>query len=87
MLDLNYVIGADGQKTLSATGSTIQSATITTSGFPVQITITGDAEPAGAGWHRLQIYRDSRVQLSKTIPQSSHKISPRPLKIDVRRFA
>ena len=32
MLDLNYVIGADGQKTLSATGSTIQSATITTSG-------------------------------------------------------
>ena len=59
MLDLNYVIGADGQKTLSATGSTIQSATITTSGFPVQITITGDAEPAGAGWHRLQIYRDS----------------------------
>ena len=59
MLDLNYVIGADGQKTLSATGSTIQSATITTSGFPVQITITGDAEPAGAGWHELQIYRDS----------------------------
>ena len=59
MLDLNYIIGADGQKTLSATGSTIQSATITTSGFPVQITITGDAEPAGAGWHELQIYRDS----------------------------
>ena len=59
MLDLNYVIGADGQKTLSATGSTIQSATITTSGFPVKVTVTGDAEPAGAGWHRLQIYRDS----------------------------
>jgi len=59
MLDLNYVIGADGQKTLSATGSTIQSATITTSGFPVQISITGDAEPASGGWHELQIYRDS----------------------------
>ena len=59
MLDLNYVIGADGQKTLSATGSTLQSAAITTSGFPVQITVTGDADPAGAGWHRLQIYRDS----------------------------
>ena len=59
MLDLNYKIGADGQKTLSATGSTIQSASITTSGFPVQITVTGDAEPAGAGWHELQIYRDS----------------------------
>lgn len=59
MLDLNYVIGADGQKTLSATGSTIQSATITTSGFPVKVTVTGDAEPVGSGWHRLQIYRDS----------------------------
>jgi hypothetical protein len=59
MLDLNYKIGADGQKTLSATGSTIQSASITTSGFPVQITVTGDAEPNGTGWHELQIYRDS----------------------------
>jgi hypothetical protein len=59
MLDLNYKIGADGQKTLSATGSTIQSASITTSGFPVQITVTGDAEPNGNGWHELQIYRDS----------------------------
>jgi hypothetical protein len=59
MIDLNYTIGADGQKTLSATGSTIQSASITTSGFPVQVTITGDAEPASGGWHKLQIYRDS----------------------------
>jgi hypothetical protein len=59
MIDLNYTIGADGQKTLSATGSTIQSASITTSGFPVQVTITGDAEPASGGWHELQIYRDS----------------------------
>ena len=59
MIDLNYTIGADGQKTLSATGSTIQSASITTSGFPVQVTITGDAEPASGGWHELQIYRGS----------------------------
>jgi hypothetical protein len=59
MIDLNYVIGAAGQVTVSATGSTLQSATITTSGFPVQISVTGDAEPNGAGWHRLQIYRDS----------------------------
>lgn len=59
MIDLNYTIGADGQKTLSATGSTIQSASITTSGFPVQVTITGDAEPTGLGYHKLQIYRDS----------------------------
>ena len=59
MIDLNYKIGTDGQKTVSATGSTIQSASITTSGFPVQITVTGDAEPSGGGWHELQIYRDS----------------------------
>ena len=59
MIDLNYVIGAAGQVTVSATGSTLQSATITTSGFPVQISVTGDAEPGGSGWHRLQIYRDS----------------------------
>ena len=60
MLDLNYIIGNDGQKSnIIATGSTIQIATITTSGFPVQITVTGDGEPAGAGWQRLQVHRDS----------------------------
>ena len=59
MIDLNYVIGDSGQVTASTVGSILQSATITTSGFPVQITVTGDAEPAGSGWHRLQIYRDS----------------------------
>jgi len=61
MLDLNYVIGNDGQKVkVSATGSMIQSATITTSGFPVQITVTGDGEPfATGGWQRLRIFRDS----------------------------
>lgn len=58
MLDLNYVTGSAGQITTS-TLATIQTATITTSGFPVQITVTGDGEPGGAGWHRLQIYRDS----------------------------
>jgi hypothetical protein len=59
MLDLNYTIGSDGQVTLSATGSTIQTASITTSGFPVQVTVTGDGRFANSGWHKLQIYRDS----------------------------
>jgi hypothetical protein len=59
MIDLNYVIGNLGQVTASTVGSILQSATITTSGFPVQITVTGDAEPSGTGWHELQIYRDS----------------------------
>lgn len=57
--DLNYIVADNGQTTASATGSVLQSATITTSGFPVQIIVTGDGEPGGAGWHRLQIYRDS----------------------------
>jgi len=60
MSDLNYVIGDQGQTTAVAVyPTTVQSATITTSGFPVQITVTGDGEPNGSGWHRLQIYRDS----------------------------
>ena len=59
MIDLNYVIGDLGQVTASTVGSILQSATITTSGFPVQITVTGDAEPNGTGWHELRIYRDS----------------------------
>lgn len=60
MIDLNYTIGNDGQVTVSATGSTIQSASITTSGFPVQITVTGDGEPGSVPvYHELQIYRDS----------------------------
>ena len=59
MIDLNYTIGDDGQKTVSAAGSIIQSSSITTNGFPVQVTVTGDAEPGAAGWHELQIYRDS----------------------------
>ena len=58
-LDLNYIVANNGQTTATATASVLQSATITTSGFPVQIIVTGDGEPAGAGWHRLQIFRDS----------------------------
>ena len=57
--DLNYIVASNGQTTASTIGSVLQSATITTSGFPVQIIVTGDGEPAGAGWHRLQIFRDS----------------------------
>ena len=36
MIDLNYTIGNIGPITTSATGSTLQSAAITTSGFPVR---------------------------------------------------
>lgn len=60
MSDLNYVIGDYGQTTASTVyPTTIQSATITTSGGPVQITVTGDGEPNDDGWQRLQIFRNS----------------------------
>lgn len=60
MSDLNYVIGNYGQTIVSGSyPNTVQAATITTSGFPVQITVTGDGEPNSNGWQRLQIYRDS----------------------------
>lgn len=60
MSDLNYVIGDYGQTTAGASyPTTIQSATITTSGGPVQISVTGDGQPNSNGWQRLQIFRDS----------------------------
>lgn len=51
-----------GTKTLVTTGAsfpyTVVSTTITTNGYPVQVTVTGDAENATAGsWGRMQLYR------------------------------
>jgi hypothetical protein len=37
--------------------ATVVSATITTQGNPVQIIVSGDANPSAAGWGRLNIYR------------------------------
>ena len=48
------------QSTISASGVTIVSTNITTSGYPIQVLVTGDAENNGAGaWVKLQLYRDS----------------------------
>jgi hypothetical protein len=58
-LELNYIVANNGQVTISNIGDVAQSATITTSGYPIQIIVTGDAEPSGSGWHELQIFRDS----------------------------
>lgn len=45
---------------ISAAGTTLVSASITTSGYPVQITATGDVENNTAGgWTQLQLYRGS----------------------------
>jgi hypothetical protein len=44
---------------ITTTGVSLISGSITTNGNPVQIMVTGDANPiGGAAWARLQIYRD-----------------------------
>ena len=45
---------------ISGASSAIVSASITTTGYPVHIVVTGDAENNGAGaWARLQLFRGS----------------------------
>ena len=58
---------------VSTSGSTIVSQTITTSGRPVQIIATGDANPvsAGGGWCILQLYRDGTAIGKKLQAESS----------------
>ena len=58
---VNYVQKLGSRVTgVTSTGVTIISETITTTGNPVQIMVTGDANPiGGVAWTRLQIYRDS----------------------------
>jgi hypothetical protein len=58
---MNYAqTQATKQSTISASGVTLVSASITTSGYPVQVLVTGDAENNSAGaWVQLQLYRGS----------------------------
>jgi hypothetical protein len=42
---------------ITTTGVSIISGSITTSGNPVQVMVTGDANPTVTGWCRLQLYR------------------------------
>jgi hypothetical protein len=56
----NYtqVLG-DKRTNITSVGTSIVSGSITTTGNPVQIMVTGDANPiGGSGWARLQIFRD-----------------------------
>ena len=57
---LNYAqTYSSSSVTASSPGTTIISTTITTSGGPVQIIVTGDANPQTTGsWCTLQIYRE-----------------------------
>jgi hypothetical protein len=58
---------------VTTNGTTIVSQTITTSGRPVQIIATGDANPVstGGGWCILQLYRDGTAIGKKLQAESS----------------
>ena len=58
---------------VSTSGTTIVSQTITTSGRPVQIIASGDANPVstGGGWCILQLYRDGTAIGKKLQAESS----------------
>ena len=72
------------QSTVSANGQTIVSVNITTSGYPVQVLVTGDAEnSAPSAWVKLQLYRDS-TPIGKIIHVESSAASeniPFPLRM------
>ncbi len=54
----NYIQVLGNRRTsITTTGVSIISGSITTTGNPVQIMVTGDANPIVDGWTRLQIFR------------------------------
>jgi hypothetical protein len=69
---MNYKVYAPARTTgVNALGSTILSTTFTSTGNPVMIIVTGDANPRSAGWVLLQIFRNEsgigqRVQAETT---------------------
>jgi hypothetical protein len=55
---INYTQVLGNRRTnITTTGISIISGSITTSGNPVQVMVTGDANPTSTGWTRLQLYR------------------------------
>jgi hypothetical protein len=55
----NYVQVLGNRRTgINTVNTSIISGSITTTGNPVQIMVTGDANPITTAWARLQIYRD-----------------------------
>lgn len=58
---MNYEQQQSGKvSNVTANDATIVSRSFTTSGYPVQVLVTGDAENTTAGaWIKLQLYRDS----------------------------
>lgn len=67
----NYAQSNASSVTKSAVGDIVVSQSITTSGRPIQIIATGDANPSTSGaWVQLQIYRDG-VALGKKVQAES----------------
>jgi hypothetical protein len=68
----NYSQSNASSVTKSATGDIVVSQSITTSGRPVQIIATGDANPALSGaWVQLQLFRDNTAIGKKVQAESS----------------
>jgi hypothetical protein len=68
----NYAQSNASAVSKSAAGDIIVSQSITTSGRPVQIIATGDANPANNGaWVQLQLYRDGTAIGKKVQAESS----------------
>jgi hypothetical protein len=68
----NYAQSNASAVSKSAVGDIIVSQSITTSGRPVQIIATGDANPANNGaWVQLQLYRDGTAIGKKVQAESS----------------
>ncbi len=68
----NYAQSNASSVTRSAVGDIVVSQSITTSGRPVQIIATGDANPANSGaWVQLQLFRDGTAIGKKVQAESS----------------
>lgn len=68
----NYAQSNASSVTKSALGDIVVSQSITTSGRPIQIIATGDANPQAAGaWVQLQLYRDGTAIGKKLQVESS----------------
>ena len=68
----NYAQSNASSVTKSSVGDIVISQSITTSGRPIQIIATGDANPTSAGaWVQLQLYRDGTAIGKKIQAESS----------------
>ena len=68
----NYAQSNASSMSTGTVGAVIVSQSITTSGRPIQIIATGDANPSNASWCQLQLYRDGTAIGKKLQAESSN---------------